>query len=224
MKFTVAVASALLSTGYASCVQLATTPCISSSNLEQFDVPIINGSDAPTVQALNGVCGIKIVSVSDDVDINSVQCQAFKDAAGTQLGSALFSYASPALIATNPVEEGSIRCVIAPTVQIESTPCIQPDNSPAQQYTVPLSVASNRTIVQAFNNICGLKITSASSDVDVNSIQCQAFKDQSGEQPGSAVFTYANPALIATNPVEEQSIRCTIGSGSSSKKMRRFRA
>ena len=49
---------------------------------------------------------------STNVDINSVVCQAYKDAAGTILGSAEFTYAQPAELATpnNPVETGSVRC------------------------------------------------------------------------------------------------------------------
>jgi hypothetical protein len=54
-----------------------------------------------------------------------------------------------------------------------------------------------------------MRIVSASPGIDINTIQCQAFKDVVGTQPGSALFTYAQPALIATNPVQEKAVRCT---------------
>lgn len=42
--------------------------------------------------------------------MNALVCQAYQDAEGTRLGSAKFTFANPALIATNPVPEGAIRC------------------------------------------------------------------------------------------------------------------
>ena len=41
-------------------------------------------------------------------------------------------------------------------------------------------------------------------------VMCQAFKDAEGKVDGSATFTKAKPAMIATNPVQEGSIQCSL--------------
>jgi len=51
------------------------------------------------------------------------------------------------------------------------------------------------------------------TDADINAVSCQAFKDAEGKNPGSAVFTFKKPALIATNPVQEGSISCSLTDG-----------
>lgn len=47
----------------------------------------------------------------------------------------------------------------------------------------------------------------------MKSVKCQAFADAEGTQKGSAEFTIDDPALIATNPVQEGSIQCSAGDG-----------
>ena len=56
-----------------------------------------------------------------NVDINAVECRAYKDAAGVVAGSLPFNVTTPALLATpnNPVQIGSILCYI---VEIPETP------------------------------------------------------------------------------------------------------
>ncbi|KAF2235497.1 hypothetical protein EV356DRAFT_566382 [Viridothelium virens] len=58
---------------------------------------------------------------SSNIDINTVECQAYKDADGTQIGSAPFTLASPAELATpnNPVEVGSVVCYVASNVNAD---------------------------------------------------------------------------------------------------------
>jgi hypothetical protein len=85
---------------------------------------------------MHSVCGLEIVS-TQGVDVHRVSCQAFKDAAGTQPGSARFTFGNSANIATNPVQEKAIFCQIdhSPvTVTIKETPCIQ--ESELEEYTI----------------------------------------------------------------------------------------
>jgi hypothetical protein len=49
------------------------------------------------------------------VNISTVECRAYKDAAGTQPGSAPFNVTNPALLSTNLVDIGSILCYIVST-------------------------------------------------------------------------------------------------------------
>ncbi|KAF2252971.1 hypothetical protein BU26DRAFT_515365 [Trematosphaeria pertusa] len=101
-----AAAAALFSTAYSATVTLQETPCIqNNTNLETFEIEL----GKLVVKDLPSVCGLKLLSATD-ADINAIKCQAYKDAAGTQKGSAEFTFASPALISTNPVQEGSILC------------------------------------------------------------------------------------------------------------------
>lgn len=97
----------------------------------------------------------------------------------------------------------------AATVKIEETPCIQ-NNTELKTFEVEIG----KLVVGKLESVCGLKLVSA-TDADLAAIECQAFKDAEGKDPGSAKFTAAKPALIATNPVQEGSILCTIGGGSS---------
>ncbi|KAI9686888.1 MAG: hypothetical protein M1822_002641 [Bathelium mastoideum] len=52
----------------------------------------------------------------------------------------------------------------------------------------------------------------SASNIDVNSVECRAYKDAAGVVPGSAPFTKANPAELATpnNPVEVGSVLCYV--------------
>jgi hypothetical protein len=66
---------------------------------------------------LNGDAGVSASEISFDgiasnVDINTVECRAYKDADGVQPGSAPFNATSPAYLSTNLVTVGSILCYI----------------------------------------------------------------------------------------------------------------
>lgn len=50
--------------------------------------------------------------VAINVDLSSVECRAYKDAAGTVPGSDPFTLAQPAALSTNLVSVGSILCYI----------------------------------------------------------------------------------------------------------------
>ncbi|KAL5121391.1 hypothetical protein ACEQ8H_000859 [Pleosporales sp. CAS-2024a] len=109
MKTSFATVAALLSGSYAATVTLETTQCLNSNSpAEQFQLQL--NSAKPVAQNLPSVCGLKIVSATDNIDVNAISCRAYKDAAGTQVGSAAFTFAQPALIATNPVQEQAVWC------------------------------------------------------------------------------------------------------------------
>ncbi|OAL55840.1 hypothetical protein IQ07DRAFT_595495 [Pyrenochaeta sp. DS3sAY3a] len=110
-SFTLAAASTLLATTYASTVTLSTTPCLDLTiPTEQFSIELNTAN--PVVKDLPSVCGLRILSASADIDVRTISCQAFRDAEGTQPGSAVFTYDEPALIATNPVQEKAILCTV----------------------------------------------------------------------------------------------------------------
>lgn len=106
--FTFATVAALAATSFAATVKLEQTPCIqaNATSLNSFDVEV----DKLTVVELPSVCGLKIVSV-DGADAKSIKCKAYTDKEGKEPGSDEFTQEVPALIATNPVQEGSILCV-----------------------------------------------------------------------------------------------------------------
>ncbi|RSL72559.1 hypothetical protein CEP53_001059 [Fusarium sp. AF-6] len=47
-----------------------------------------------------------------DVDLNKVKCQMYKDSVGTQRGSDVFTKKKPAHVSTNPVEFGWVLCYV----------------------------------------------------------------------------------------------------------------
>lgn len=107
----------LATTSLAATVTLQQTACLqaNTTSLSSFDVQV----NALTVVNLDAVCGLELVSASG-ADVNAIKCQAYKDAAGKEKGSAEFTKANPASIATNPVQEGAILCVdsgAVPTAQ-----------------------------------------------------------------------------------------------------------
>ncbi|KAL1603895.1 hypothetical protein SLS60_005487 [Paraconiothyrium brasiliense] len=106
--FTFATVAALAATTFAATVKLEQTACAqqNATSLSQFDVEV----DKLVAISLPSVCGLKIVS-ADGVDKSKVTCQAYIDAEGKNKGSKEFTADKPALIATNPVQEGSILCV-----------------------------------------------------------------------------------------------------------------
>lgn len=55
-----------------------------------------------------------------------------------------------------------------------------------------------------------IKFDGSSSNVDINSVECRAYKDAEGQIPGSAPFTLKSPAELSTNLVEVGSVLCYI--------------
>ncbi|KAF2442127.1 hypothetical protein P171DRAFT_433686 [Karstenula rhodostoma CBS 690.94] len=106
--FTFAAVAALAATTFAATVKLEQTACLqaNATALTSFDVEV----DKLTVVELPSVCGLKIVS-ADGADVKDIKCQAYRDAEGKSKGSKQFTFDDPALIATNPVQEGSILCI-----------------------------------------------------------------------------------------------------------------
>ncbi|KAL5387490.1 hypothetical protein PMIN06_002167 [Paraphaeosphaeria minitans] len=115
--FTFATVAALAATTLAATVKLEQTACIqaNATSLFQFNVEV----DKLTVINLDSVCGLKLVS-ANGADVNAIKCQAYMDAEGKNKGSKEFTFADPAQIATNPVQEKAILCVgsgAVPTAQ-----------------------------------------------------------------------------------------------------------
>ena len=50
----------------------------------------------------------------------------------------------------------------------------------------------------------------ASGGLDINAIECRAYKDTAGVVPGSATFTVHKPALISTNLATIGSVLCYV--------------
>lgn len=55
-----------------------------------------------------------------------------------------------------------------------------------------------------------INITSVTSDLDINTIECRAYQDTDGVVPGSAPFTVKNPAMLSTQIVNESSVLCYV--------------
>ncbi|KAF2270487.1 hypothetical protein CC78DRAFT_528246 [Lojkania enalia] len=90
----------------------------------------------------------------------------------------------------------------AATVTLKETACISPSGE-LEEFTIEV----DKLVVKELESVCGLELLSADG-VDVNSLTCLAYKDIEGTEVGSAPFTKSSPALISTNPVQENSIRC----------------
>ncbi|KAF2831411.1 hypothetical protein CC86DRAFT_366777 [Ophiobolus disseminans] len=96
----------------------------------------------------------------------------------------------------------------AALVLLETTKCLDDSYPYGKRFDITMNL-SGPVARDDLTQICGLRIVSATAGVDVNSIKCQAFKDVVGTQPGSAIFTYTEPALIATNPRLIRAVGCT---------------
>ncbi|CAL3965723.1 hypothetical protein PZA11_002601 [Diplocarpon coronariae] len=75
---------------------------------------------------LGGVNGVSVSKIIIDANIHSnipsinlVECRAYKDDAGTQPGSAVFSVETPAQISTNLGTVSSVLCYIIPENEYE---------------------------------------------------------------------------------------------------------
>jgi hypothetical protein len=167
MKATFAAATALLATTYAATVKLETTKCLNSENTppQQFDValnsisPVAKGQSTliiahsktltnPTLD-LPSVCGLRILSASDNVDIATIQCQAFRDTEGKLQGSALFTSDNTAQIATNPIQEKSIWCTTSRPQNLSNSTISSaaPQSTASGNATLPITASSNATTI-----------------------------------------------------------------------------
>ncbi|KAF2792246.1 hypothetical protein K505DRAFT_326318 [Melanomma pulvis-pyrius CBS 109.77] len=138
----------LLSTTSAATVTLKTTDCLQPIALLQFTID----TDKLVAKELKSLCGLELISASG-VSLDSLSCQAFKDAEGKEPGSAIFNSTSPALIATNPVQEGSILCKSseAPngngTVSITSIITVLPSGAPPASSGTAIPTPSGNSTV-----------------------------------------------------------------------------
>lgn len=182
-SFTVAATTALLSTSYAANVKLSTTECLQYTPLEQFNVKL---DGEATSTSLPSVCGLMIVSADEGTDINSIQCQAFKDAAGTVPGSKVFTVADPALIATNPVQIAAVRCSVAPSsthLEARQLPTEIPSNLPSA-FPIPSDIAD------LTSNLAGL--SSAIADLTTSGSDASA-------TPSGSFFVTSSPTGSASS-------------------------
>lgn len=61
------------------------------------------------------------------------------------------------------------------------------------------------------NTSCySIEFQSVHSNVDITEVECRAYKDESGQIPGSAPFNHKSPAYLSTNPVEIGSVLCYV--------------
>jgi len=78
--------------------------------------------------------------------------------------------------------------------------------------------AAYKTVVVPINVLTSLNIEAteiifvagSAVGVDIDSIECRAYKDAAGVVPGSAPFTDATPAQLSTNLVEVGSVLCYV--------------
>ncbi|KAH7408379.1 hypothetical protein DE146DRAFT_752511 [Phaeosphaeria sp. MPI-PUGE-AT-0046c] len=89
-------------------VVVNTTPCGGSNTSPQTFTVVVNTVGVVKIDA-KAICGLSITS-STPLPLSSITCQAFKDADGKDVGSALFTATNPARISTNPVEIKGIWC------------------------------------------------------------------------------------------------------------------
>ncbi|KAH7408232.1 hypothetical protein DE146DRAFT_752377 [Phaeosphaeria sp. MPI-PUGE-AT-0046c] len=135
----IAPAATLLSLSYAATVTLETTPCLDPSyELQTLEIEM--NPAGPVARDLDHVCGLRIVSASEGVDLNTISCQAFKDVVGTQPGSAVFTYAEPARIATNPVQEKAIWCTYS---TVDKARRQLNNNTVSESVSIPVSTSTS---------------------------------------------------------------------------------
>ncbi|KAF2196691.1 hypothetical protein GQ43DRAFT_484739 [Delitschia confertaspora ATCC 74209] len=171
---TIAALLSLFSSVLAATVTLKETVCIqSNTELETFTIPV----NELAVKELKSVCGLQILS-ADGVDVSTLVCRAYKDAAGTQPGSAQFTFDTPALISTNPVQEASIKCdntgtsngTVSMSIQSSSQnmlPTAAPSGSsspfPVSNSTSPSSTGINVPVGPASSTGAGMPISTAAA-------------------------------------------------------------
>ncbi|TVY57289.1 hypothetical protein LCER1_G004203, partial [Lachnellula cervina] len=83
--------------------------------------------------------------------------------------------------------------------------------------TLPITATLNQlTLLNAGQPLSASSIafsnsTSApASTININSVQCRAYKDAEGVVPGSAPFNSTAPALLSTNIVSVSSVLCYV--------------
>jgi hypothetical protein len=77
-------------------------------------------------------------------------------------------------------------------------------------YYEPSPIEINKLTQINATGVYSIGLDKTASNVNVDSIECRAYKDAAGVVPGSAPFTKANPALLSTTRVEVGSILCYV--------------
>lgn len=85
-----------------------------------------------------------------------------------------------------------------------------------QKVTEPIPIQLNTLTTCHGSTSEGCSVSQLSLDanvhpnVDINAVECRAYKDFAGTQPGSAPFNVSRPAYISTNLATISSILCYI--------------
>lgn len=160
--------------------------------------------------------------VNSQLDLNTIECRAFKDDAGMEPGSAPFTLASPAELSTNLVEVASVLCYILETPAATKT---KRDSStyhginlafnqaaggaPANYTSLPIEI-NVLTTLDVFASTIDFDRSVLPQNVDASTVECRAYKDTYGAEPGSEPFTLDSSAALSTNVVEVASVLCYI--------------
>lgn len=82
-----------------------------------------------------------------------------------------------------------------------------PDNRP---YYEPSPVEINQLTQINATGVYSISLDKTASNVNIDQVECRAYKDADGVVPGSAPFSKAHPALVSTTGVEIGSVLCYI--------------
>jgi hypothetical protein len=77
-------------------------------------------------------------------------------------------------------------------------------------YYEPSPIEINQLTQINATGVYQISLDKTASNVDIDQVECRAYKDAAGVVPGSAPFTKANPALLSTTGVTVGSILCYI--------------
>lgn len=114
------------------------------------------------------------------------------------LATLSFAAPTPQETPTDVFHEVGLRCVF---------------ETPASPVTGDPIPGQLNTLIETPGMTCyEIEFDGSSANVDINSVECRAYKDADGVIPGSAPFTLASPALLSTpgNEVEINSLLCYV--------------
>lgn len=95
----------------ANVVVIGTTSDINNQNSAPVNIPVHIAYLAHSTAAISKLA-VQSGSGTDGVNADDVECRMYKDAHGTQPGSAPFNTKTPAYVSTNAVSIGSILCYV----------------------------------------------------------------------------------------------------------------
>ncbi|KAI9692438.1 MAG: hypothetical protein M1822_006669 [Bathelium mastoideum] len=97
------------------------------------------------------------------------------------------------------------------SISYDSAPGMSPANWSAP---VAIPLANLAVLPGAPVSASSLRIdNTTTTDFDLANVECRAYKDEAGVQPGSAPFTLAQEALLSTNLGSVSSVLCYLTEG-----------